>query len=355
MLALALLLPAFLPPPSGLDAFDTAAPVERRVYLMGTTFDLVVLLPDRTRALAASEEGVEEVSRVEERLSTWREGGPLDRVNRAAPGEEVVLDPELYALLSDVFRWSERTGRAFDPTVLPLVRAWDLRGAGRIPTRGEISAALRSTGTGRFRLDPQHDAVARLDRGAGLDEGAWGKGYALDRAASRLRAAGIADAWLDLGGEVLALGNGPGGAAWKVPIGHPRDRRRPELLLAVGAGLAVSTSGDSERSRLVGGRSVGHLLDPRTGRPAADFGSVSVIAPSAYLADVLSTAFFVLGPRDGLALSAKLRAEGFANEAVFLVDHGGAIEVLPSPGMSRLILATESDAVAGVRGREVSP
>ena len=204
---------------------------------------------------------------------------------------------ETLAVVTEVFRWAERTGRAFDPTVLPLVRAWDLRGEGRVASSQEIDGALAAMGASRFRIDPDHNTIARLDARAGIDEGAWGKGYALDRAAARLKAAGVADAWLDLGGEVLALGKGSDAGPWTVPIAHPRDRRRPAALLALPDGLALSTSGDSERSRRVGGRTIGHLLDPRTGSPAPDFGSVCVVADSGFVADVLSTAFFVLGPR----------------------------------------------------------
>jgi thiamine biosynthesis lipoprotein len=330
-------------------AASPARPVERRVLAMGTTFDVLARVADRSRGLAAIESAVEEVGRLEERLSTWRGDGPLFRLNRAAPGEEIPLDAGTFAVVTEVFRWAERTGRAFDPTVLPLVRAWDLRGAGRVASSDEIAEALAATGARRFRLDADRKTVARLDARAGIDEGAWGKGYALDRAAARLRAAGVADAWLDLGGEVLAVGNGPERGLWTVPVAHPRDRHRAVALLAMPDGFAVSTSGDSERSRRVAGRTIGHLLDPRTGSPAPDFGSVCVVADSAFVADVLSTAFFVLGPHDGLALSERLRAEGVPNEALFLVDKGEVLETSHSPGMSRFLLSTDPGVAAGAR------
>jgi len=315
---------------------------------MGTTFDVLVLAPDRERGLAAIEAAIAEVADLEGRLSTWRGDGPLFRLNRSAPAEEIALDARTFEVLSEVFRWAERTGRAFDPTVLPLVEAWDLRGEGRIPPAEEIAAALSAMGAGRFRFDHDRKTIARLDVRAGLDEGAWGKGYALDRAAAKLEAAGIEDAWLDLGGEVLAIGRASDRQAWTVPVAHPRDRRKPEAMLALPDGFALSTSGDSERSRRVGGRMIGHLLDPRSGSPAPDFGSVSVVAASGFVADVLSTAFFVVGPREGLALSERLRAEGVANEALFLVDQGGSLETLRSPGMSRFLLSNVPGALAGV-------
>jgi thiamine biosynthesis lipoprotein len=303
-----------------------ATRVERRLASMGTVLAVSVAAPDRASALAASETAVREIGRVEERLTTWRRGGALDRVNRARPGEAVSLDPEISALLAAVFDWSERTGGAFDPTVLPLVRAWDLRGGGRVPDAETLKRARAATGRNHFRLDAATGEARRLSPDAGIDEGAWGKGYALDRAVEALRRAGVRDAILDLGGQVSALGR------TAVAVADPRERSHAAFTLVL-ADASVSTSGNSERGRVVEGRPIGHLLDPRTGRPALDFGSATVVAPSGLTADILSTAFFVLGPERGLALSESLRRRGFENRALFLVVAEGQLNAVASPGL----------------------
>jgi FAD:protein FMN transferase len=303
-----------------------AARIERRLEAMGTLLGLSVAGPDRAAALEASEKAVREIARVEALITTWRPGGPLDRVNTAPPGRAVVLDAELAKVLKAVFGWSERTDGAFDPTVLPLARAWDLRGPGRVPDAAALSRALAATGRGRFRFDGATGRTLRLSADAGIDEGAWGKGYALDRAASALRRCGVSEALLDLGGQVAAVGRAT------VAVADPRDRRRPAVTLSV-EDESVSTSGNSERGRTVAGRRIGHLLDPRTGQPAPDFGSATAVAPSGLSADVLSTAFFVLGPEKGLELSERLRREGLPNEAVFLVVADGRLRVVASPGI----------------------
>jgi thiamine biosynthesis lipoprotein len=302
------------------------ARIERRLAAMGTVLNLSVAGHDRAAALQASEAAVREIGRVEDEITTWRPGGALDRLNAARPGEAVQLGPEVAALLAAVFDWSERTRGAFDPTVLPIVRAWDLRGRGRVPGREELSQALAATGRGHFRLVRATGEWRRLSAGAGIDEGAWGKGYALDRALSVLRRAGICDALVDLGGQVSVLGGA------EVAVADPRDRKRPAAILTV-ADESVSTSGNSERGLEAGGRRIGHLLNPRTGQPAPDFGSVTVVAPSGLAADVLSTAFFVLGPERGLELSQDLRSQGFENRALFLVVTDGSIRALASPGL----------------------
>jgi thiamine biosynthesis lipoprotein len=304
--------------------------IERRLEAMGTLLGLSVAGPDRAAALEASEKAVREIARVEALITTWRPGGPLDRLNGAKPGEAVALDPEVSGLLAAVFDWSDRTDGAFDPTVLPLVRAWDLRGPGRIPDEAALTRALAATGRGRFQFDGGTGRTMRLSADAGIDEGAWGKGYALDRAGSALRRCGVAEALLDLGGQVAAVGRAT------VAVADPRDRGRAAGMLSI-EDESISTSGNSERGRTVAGHRIGHLLDPRTGQPAPDFGSATVVAPSGLSADVLSTAFFVLGPEKGLRLSERLRRRGIPNEALFLVVADGRRKVVASPGIrSRL-------------------
>ncbi len=322
--------------------------VERRVAVMGTTVDVAIRAARRDDALAASEAVLAELTRVENLLTTWRPGGPLARMNDSPAGLELPVGDELVSVLTDVFAWSAKTGGAFDPTVLPLVRAWGLRAEARIPSPSALADALAATGTNRFRLDARAGTAARLDARAGIDEGAWGKGYALDRVAARLRDSGVADAFVDLGGEALARGRSEDGDVWTIAIAHPEARERPMVTISL-SDASASTSGNSERGRRAGGRRIGHLLDPRTGQPASDLGSVTVVSPSALTADVLSTALFVLGPQEGLALSARLRREGVAQEVLYLVVRGEGLDALASPGFARLVLSADPAAVRGLK------
>jgi thiamine biosynthesis lipoprotein len=320
---------------------ESLVTAERRVAVMGTSLDVAVRAPAREDALASAEVAIAEVRRVEDLLTTWRGGSALALLNAAPAGRDVAVVSELASILTAVFAWSATTDRAFDPTVLPLVRAWDLRGAGRIPSPEELAAARAATGPSRFRVDALRLTAARLDPVAGIDEGAWGKGYALDRAALLLESAGGKDMLLDLGGQVLARGKDAGGSDWTVAIAHPRERGRPVVVLTL-SNRSAATSGNSERARQVGKLRIGHLLDPRTGEPAKDFGSVTVLASSALVADVLSTAFFVLGPQEGLALSARLRSRGTPNEALFLVERRDGLTAIASPGISSLVLSADT-------------
>ncbi len=284
-----------------------AAPfrVERARYLMGTLCHAVAVHRDSGPAGEALGRALDEVARLERVMSSWREGSELARLNAAA-GAPFSCSADLFAVLDSARALAEATGGAFDPTVEPLSRAWDMRGAGRVPSEPELGRARALVGWSRLRLEPPR--TARLDGpGAGLDLGGIGKGFALDRAAEVLRAAGVERALLNFGGEVLALGTavrgypqGDNSGKWTVSVAHPADRLRPVVRLEV-RDAAVSTSAQSERGFVVRGQRYGHVLDPRTGRPVATRASVTVVAPSGTRADALSTALLVRGREEAAA------------------------------------------------------
>jgi thiamine biosynthesis lipoprotein len=309
-----------------------AESIVRHAAAMGTALALTVSAPTRDLALDASEAAVRAVESAERLLSTWRTDTPLARLNASAPGVPTPVTPELWRLLKSLFEWSDSSGGSFDPTVAPLVRAWGLRAGGRVPSAEELRSARNATGARLFTFEESPLRISRRDALAGIDEGAWGKGWALDRAADALRAAGSTSFVLDLGGQVLASGE-----EVAIVVAHPRDRSRGVATLRL-KDASASTSGNSERGLLVGDRRVGHLLDPRTGEPARDFGSVTVLSMDGLTADILSTAFFVLGPEEGLALSERLRAGGMPNEVLFFSDgeEGRPLRVSTSPGMKVL-------------------
>src|SRR4030095_61250 len=135
--------------------------------------------------------------------------------------------------------------------------------------------------------------------GTGVDLGGIGKGFALDRAAEAMRRAGVARGLLNLGAEIRAWS---AGAPWEISIAHPEDRLVPVVTIVVAEESAVSTSAQSERGVDVRGRHWGHVLDPRTGRPAPTRASVTVIAPGSTRADALATGLLVLGRDKAAAL-----------------------------------------------------
>jgi hypothetical protein len=182
----------------------------------------------------------------------------------------------------------ERTGGAFDPAIGALVDAWDLRGEGRVPGAEELAEAVAASGWTRLTLDPA--GFATLDGpGVWLDAGGFGKGLALRRAAAEIRSRG-GTAVLNFGGQVMMVGTEA-----ELAVADPTDRESGAVRLRLRDASAATTSAD-ERFIEVDGRAYGHVLDPRTGEPVEAWGSVTVVAEDPMVADLLSTALFVMGP-----------------------------------------------------------
>lgn len=297
--------------------------VERETYVMGTRLHARVAAGEAGRGIAAIEAAFDAVRRADRLLSTWRDDSEIHRLNAAPPGRPVALPPALLGLLAETDRWRRVTRGAFDPGVGPLVDAWDLRGAGRVPEPGELDRAMAAAGLAGFALDSAAGTALRRRAGSWIDTGGFGKGAALREAGAALLAHGVRTALLNFGGQVLALGagEGEGGDGWRVPVAHPARRGDPAALLVLRDRSAATTS-QSERLVVVGGATYGHVLDPRNGRPVAPWGSVTVVAADPLVADVLATALFVMGPEVGLDWLG--RHDDVA--ALFLIRRGDALE-----------------------------
>ena len=274
-------------------AANGAERVERRLRAMGTELRIIVDGPGRAEAIAASEHAAQAVWAAEARLSTWLPDSETSRFNAGLAGEPVPISPLLKRDLSDALRCSVETRGAFTPGLGRLVQAWGLRVGGRRPDDAEIEAVLPALHVENLVLE--QGTATRLDPRFIIEEGAFGKGVGLDDALSALTGTPASAAVLDLGGQVAVWGE----AAVTVEVADPRDRWRVALNLDVRHG-SVATTGNSERGIVVDGKHLGHVLDPATGRPSEDFGSLTVWTERAVRADCLSTALYVMGPARAL-------------------------------------------------------
>jgi FAD:protein FMN transferase len=266
-----------------------------RVHRPAMACRFEVLLEEVDAAhVSSAREALDEADRLEAALSVFRDTSELSRVNRAAAEEPAEVGDELYALLARCGELHEATERTFDITSTPLSRCWGfLRREGRLPAPEEVEAARALVGMPGVVLDGGARTVRFRRRGVELNLGSIGKGYALDRMASLLRARGVRHALLSAGGS-SAVAVGGRGAGWAIDI-RPRQAggdRVARLHLRDGA---LATSGAGEQFFEVDGRRYGHVIDPRTGWPATGVLSVSVVTEEGALSDALSTAFLVGG------------------------------------------------------------
>ena len=253
----------------------------------------VTLSDEHARFVPAARRALDEVDRIEDALTVFRDTSEVARVNREAGQGPVRVGSILFPLLERCRELVTATGGAFDPTATPLSRCWGfLAREGRLPPTEDIEAARALVGFEKIELDERARTVRFAVPGLSLSFGGIGKGYALDLVADLLRANGVPRALVSAGGSsLLAFGGGDG---FPVDVVSPR---RPGVIARLRLrDSGLGTSGAGEQFFEVDGKRYGHVLDPRTGWPAAGVLSASVVAPSAAEADALSTAFLIGGP-----------------------------------------------------------
>ncbi len=297
--------------------------------LMGTTACLsAVVTTGRESQAAPVLDQVEQTLRnVEARLSTWLEDSELGRLNAASAGRDMPLSPVAIGVLHRARRATDDTGGAFDATCRPLVELWREAGRrGKLPTEEELAAA---------RAASNWDLIELTDRGATkqrdsacLDLGGIAKGYAIDRAIEVLRQGPLDGGVVDVGGDLACFGHPASTEQWSVDIRNPFGLGVLARLRI--AGRAVCTSGDYARFVEIDGKQYSHIIDPRSGRPAAVSRSVTVVASTAVVADVWATALSVLG------------TEGFAilpagTEALIVEGDEDSPRLRCTPGLRELL------------------
>jgi thiamine biosynthesis lipoprotein len=245
---------------------------------------------------------------IEDRCTRFDERSELMQL-AAQVGVPVATSPIVFEAVRFAVQVAHESGGAFDPTVGDRMHA---RGFNREHRSGAIvrgrDPGATNEGAASFRdveVDEDHHTIT-LHRPLTLDLGAVAKGLAIDTAVRTL--APVVNFAIDAGGDLYLGGTNPAAQPWSVGIRHPRiDGELIETLRV--SDLSVCTSGDYER-RSPSSEQQHHILDPRSGASADAAASVTVVAPSAMLADAVATAAFVLGPHEGVAFLQRLGLDG---------------------------------------------
>lgn len=271
-------------------------PLKRSQMIMGTMVEITVMPPDEQ----AIEAAFEEMKKVDTLMSTYKENSEVSILNREGENH---LSTETLQVIGEAINFSEITGGAFDITCKPLINLWKKAKKEQvIPSPQEIKEALSLVGYEKIKILPEGDVVRFKQKGMQIDLGGIAKGYAVDRAIEALRKNGIRRALVNAGGDLYALGNGPGGEKWKVGIQDPREEDKLLGIIKV-KDVGVATSGDYQRYFTIEGKRLSHIVNPKTGQTVQDVPmSVTVIAPHATTTDALATGVFVLGPQKGMEL-----------------------------------------------------
>ncbi|MDR1005121.1 MAG: FAD:protein FMN transferase, partial [Prevotellaceae bacterium] len=254
--------------------------------------------------------------------------------------EEVTVDTLFAYIFRRSMEVSRATDGAFDITVAPLVNAWGFGFKQSVfPDSLLIDSLLPFVGYTKVALTPQR-RVVKQDPRIQLDCSAIAKGYGVDVVAQLLRAKGVENYMIDIGGEVVVNGNNKNGDKWSIGIDKPIDDRlaagdEVQVALRIGRG-AIATSGNYRNFYYKDGQKYAHTIDPRTGYPVQhNLLSATVVAPDCTTADAYATAFMVVGTE-----RARQIAEAHPELEIYLIyaDETGQNRVYYSKGLEAYFL-----------------
>ncbi len=282
-----------------------------RTRTMGTIGSLTLVTADSVSVADLAYEALLSFHHTDSLMTNWTRTSETARINRLAGSEVVVLNPEINQVLGVAGRVWEASGGAFDITVEPLVRLWGfLEGNPHVPQQDAITAALARVGWEQIDHDSQSGTIRFLHPATRIDLGGIAKGYGVDQVVDILRASGVANALVDLSGNMFAVGEGPAGRGWSLGIMDPEKQHeylgrlllKDEVLATSGNYLQyVMNPGSQDDKRY------GHILDPRTGWPAEGMASATVVASNAADADAWATAFIVMETGQALRVAEERR------------------------------------------------
>lgn len=277
---------------------------------MGSSWSATFVSTPATN-VAALAQGIEAVlMRVIEQMSTWEQDSAITRFNHAPSGSWLPMPPEFALVLACAMHVARSSSGALDPTAGALATLWGFGPKGRYhqpgfvaPTQAAVAEAKKASGWQQLQVDTNAMRV-RQPGGMHLDFSAVAKGFAVDEVSLLLRAQGLTNHLVEIGGELRGAGMKPDGQPWWVDVElPPRCTEVVPTRIAL-HGLSVATSGDYLQGFDVAGRRYSHCIDPQTGSPIDNgVSSVTVVHPMCMQADAWSTALMVLGAEAGMIVA----------------------------------------------------
>ncbi|MGE0869330.1 MAG: FAD:protein FMN transferase [Kofleriaceae bacterium] len=327
-------------PPASPPATSTKSEPDRKFTFdgqaMGTVVSVFVWTETEAKATRAAEIVFAEMKRIDALMTTWDPNSEVSKINAAAGGKPVAVSPETFAVIERAVDVSRRTRGVFDITVGAFKGLWkfDEDMDGTLPDPAEVKARLAKVGWSQIALDKKRHTVGLRKKGMSITLGGIAKGYAVDRCAKLLHDAGYVSFLVQAGGDLYVSGK-KGAAPWVVGIRDPRGAHDAMFALAPIEDHSFSTSGDYERGFVKDGKRYHHILDPRTGQPAAASRSVTVRAKDAFTADAWSKVLFILGWKGTQDL---IKREKLTDFEVVLVDHKNEVHMTKGlEGVAKLI------------------
>jgi len=305
---------------------------EDNAFLMDT---LVQMRAHGENAEIAVEESMERIREIENLMSKTIETSDIYKLNNN-PKTEIEVDKESLNVLEKALKYAELTDGDFDPTIGSLVELWGIGTKdAAVPEQAEIEAALASTGYNYLDLTDNSAEITK--EGVKIDLGGIVKGYAAEEVKKIVQKYNIEHAFVNLGGNVLVIGDKVDGSPWKIGIQDPRQGRGNVMAVIDAVDLTIVTSGNYERYFEENGKLYHHILNPKTGYPADNnLLSVSIISENSFDADALSTAIYVMGLEKGMRFIENM-------ENVYVMFITKELDVYLSSGLKEIVTINDSD------------
>jgi len=283
------------------SSFTNAQQLHRKTLkLMGSRFDISVIVNDSTEATKYINLAIEEISRIEKLISSWDSNSKTSEINKNAGIKPVKVPNELFNLIQRSLAISKLTDGAFDISYASMDKIWKFDGSMKtMPSEEEINKSVSKVGYQNIILNDENQTVFLKLKGMKIGFGAIGKGYAADTAKKLLISKRVVAGIINASGDMNTWGKQLNGEDWKVAITNPLNKNKAFAMLPISNG-AVVTSGNYEKYVTFNNKRYTHIIDPRTGYPSIGIISVSVFAPKAEIADALATSIFVMGINVGL-------------------------------------------------------
>ncbi|MDI6785984.1 MAG: FAD:protein FMN transferase [bacterium] len=261
--------------------------------------EIKVLDKNKAHAQEAIEATIEEMKRIVSLMNIYDKKSEISLINKNGK-KGTIVSKELLEVINEAIRFSKLTKGAFDITISPIFKCWNFGSKNpQLPDKNIIEEAKKRAGYQNIKIIQKEKKVV-LEKGTVLDLGGIAKGYVVKKACDKLKKMGINSALVNAGGDIQVIGNNFG-FPWKIGIQDPRHKKKIRKVIKI-IDKAVATSGDYEKYFILEGKRYHHILNPHTGYPAKKCISVTIIATTAFVADILATGVFALGPEEGLRL-----------------------------------------------------
>lgn len=275
---------------------------EHQQLLMGTQFQIVCIAPNEVLAQKAVDTAVQIIQNIENKISSWKKTSETTNINQMAGIRPVKVSDELFYLINRSLKFSKLSKGAFDISIKPLFSIWDFKSKKpNLPAKILVDSMLQYVDYKNIILNEESKTVFLAKKGMQIDFGGIGKGYAADKVKIILQKMGIENALINASGDLCAWGKDLNQKDWQVAIANPEKGKNAVAWLSI-RNQAIATSGNYEKFFMHQGKRYAHILNTHTGYPTTGIKSVSVVSPTAELADAFATTIFVLGKNKGLQL-----------------------------------------------------